>query len=66
VASSPAKNRHAKASYCDVVKGSWHGATGENGGGRGNGRAATSPAQVGKRQIVHSALCSSAARSFHR
>jgi hypothetical protein len=66
VASSPAMNGHAKASYCDVVKGSWHGVTGENGGGRGNGRVATSPAQVGKRQSGHIALCSSAAKSFHR
>jgi hypothetical protein len=66
VASSPAMNGHAKASYCDVVKGSWRGPTGENSGGRGNGRATTSPVQVGKRQSDHGALCSSATRSFHR
>jgi hypothetical protein len=65
VANSSAMNGHTKASYCDVVKGSWRGATRENGGGRGNGRAAMSPAQVGKRQSGHIALCSSAARSFH-
>jgi hypothetical protein len=59
-------NGHVKASYCDVVKGSWRGATEENGGGRGNGHAATLPAQVGKRQSDHGALCSSTARSFHR
>jgi hypothetical protein len=38
----------------------------ENGDSRGNGRAATSPAQVGKRQSGYSALCSSAMRSFYR
>jgi hypothetical protein len=37
----------------------------ENGDSRGNGRAATSPAQVGKRQSGHSVLCSSATRSFY-
>jgi hypothetical protein len=66
VASSPTMNGHAKASYRDVVIGLWRGATGENGDGRGNGRAATSPAQVGKRQSDHGALCSFAMRSFHR
>jgi hypothetical protein len=39
--------------------------TGETGGARGNGRAATSPAQVGKRQSDPSDLCLSRARSFH-
>jgi hypothetical protein len=38
----------------------------ENGDSRGNGRAATSPAQVGKRQSGHNVLCSSATRSFYR
>jgi hypothetical protein len=33
---------------------------------RGKSVMATSPAQVGKRQSGHSALCSSAARPFHR
>jgi hypothetical protein len=36
----------------------------ENGDSRSNGRAATSPAQVGKRQSGHNVLCSSATRSF--
>jgi hypothetical protein len=39
--------------------------TGENGGARGNGRAATLPVQVGKRQSDHGGLCLSRARSFH-
>jgi hypothetical protein len=38
----------------------------ENGDSRGNGRAATSPAQVGKRRSDYSVLCSSATRSFYR
>jgi hypothetical protein len=37
----------------------------ENGDSHGNGRAAMSPALVGKRQSDHSALCSSATRSFY-
>jgi hypothetical protein len=38
----------------------------ENGDSRGNGRAATSLVQVGKRQSGHSVLRSSAMRSFYR
>jgi hypothetical protein len=38
--------------------------TGENGSARGNGCAATSPAQVGKRQSDLGDLCLSRARSF--
>jgi hypothetical protein len=44
----------------------WHGIPEENGDSHGNGRAATSPAQVGKRQSGHSVLCSSTTRSFYR
>jgi hypothetical protein len=43
----------------------WHGIPEENGDSRGNGRAAMSPAQVGKRQSGYSVLCSSATRSFY-
>jgi hypothetical protein len=38
----------------------------ENNDSRGNGRAATSLAQVGKRQSDYNVLCSSATRSFYR
>jgi hypothetical protein len=38
--------------------------TGENGGARGNGCAATSSAQVGKRRSDLGDLCLSRARSF--
>jgi hypothetical protein len=38
----------------------------ENGDSRGNGCAAKSPAQVGKRQSGYNVLCSSATRSFYR
>ena len=38
----------------------------ENGDSRVNGCAATSPAQVGKRQSDHIVLCSSVMRSFYR
>jgi hypothetical protein len=44
----------------------WRGILEVNGDSRGNGRAATSPAQVGKRQSGYSVLCSSATRSFYR
>ena len=42
-----------------------HGIPEENGDSRGNGRATTSPVQVGKRQSGYSVLCSSATRSFY-
>jgi hypothetical protein len=58
-------NRHHKPSHCDVVKRVIAWRDRGNGGARGNGREATSPAQVGKRQSDYNGLCLSRARSFH-
>jgi hypothetical protein len=57
VANSLAMNRHRKPSYCDVVRRVITWRDRGNGGARGNGRATTLPAQVGKRQSDRGGLC---------